>query len=171
MFKDQLGRLSASLIRLAYTRDGRGTQIDTKIVAGFDLWFPRDERQRVLWPSIVRLSLDYFESLQKHAVPLDERALAALAHSALALDIYAWLAQRLHRIDPGKPQFVTWVSLKEQFGPGYGRMRAFRANFNQTLDAVLTQYRAARVEVGGQGMTLRRSPPPVLKGPMLITRR
>src|SRR5512132_480765 len=77
MFKDQLGRLSASLIRLAYTRDGRGTQIDTKIVAGFDLWFPRDERPRVLWPSIVRLSLDYFESLQKHAVPLDERALGA----------------------------------------------------------------------------------------------
>jgi hypothetical protein len=171
MFKDQLGRLSASLIRLAYTRDGRGTQIDTKIVAGFDLWFPRDERQRVLWPSIVRLSLDYFESLQKHAVPLDERALGALAHSALALDIYAWLAQRLHRIDPGRPQFVAWVSLKEQFGPGYARMRAFRANFNQTLDAVLTQYRAARVEVGDQGMTLRRSQPPVLKGPMLISRR
>ena len=134
-------------------------------------WFPKDARQCVLWPSVVQLSRDYFESLQKHAVPLDERALAALAHSALALDVYAWLAQRLHRIDPGKPQFVTWAALKEQFGPGYSRLRAFRADFKQTLDAVLTQYRAARVEVDDRGMTLHRSQPPVLKGPMLISRR
>jgi len=39
-------------------------------------------------------------SRQTHAVPLDERALAGLAHSSLALDIYAWLAQRLHRVPP-----------------------------------------------------------------------
>jgi len=53
-------------------------------------------------------------SLQKHAVPLDERALAGLAHSSLALDTYAWLAQRLHRVPRGKPQLVPWASLKER---------------------------------------------------------
>jgi hypothetical protein len=36
----------------------------------------------VLWPSTLRLSADYFESLTRFAVPLDERAIAALAHSA-----------------------------------------------------------------------------------------
>ena len=46
------------------------------------------------------LSLEYFNSLQEHAVPLNEADLAALAHSALALDLYSWLAQRLHRINP-----------------------------------------------------------------------
>ena len=56
MFKDQLGRLSAALVRLAMMRDGRGFQINTQIVTAFDLWFPKDERQRVLWPSTVRLS-------------------------------------------------------------------------------------------------------------------
>jgi Plasmid encoded RepA protein len=55
---------------------------------------------------VLRLSLDYYESLTRFAVPLDERALAALAHSATALDIYCWLAQRLHRIPAAKPQFV-----------------------------------------------------------------
>ena len=107
-FKDQLGRLSAALVRLAMTRDGRGFQIDTKVVSGFELWFPKDERQRVLWPSYVRLSLDYYESLRKHAIPLDERALGALAHSAMALDTYTWLAQRLCRIRPRRKQFVSW---------------------------------------------------------------
>ena len=68
-----------------------------------------------------RLSHDYFVSLQRHAVPLDERALAALSHSAMALDLYAWLAQRLHRVPKPHRQLVPWVSLQEQFGQGYDR--------------------------------------------------
>ena len=137
------------------------------IVSGFDLWFPKDERQRVLWPSTVRLSLDYFESLQRHAVPLDERAVAALSHSAMALDIYRWLAQRLHRVRPGKPAFIPWTALKDQFGWHYGRMDNFKRVFRQTLDMVLSQYRGARLELDDRGMTLRNSPPPV-KGRMAL---
>jgi hypothetical protein len=167
-FKDQLGRLSAALVRLAMTRDGRSLQVNAQIVTAFDLWFPKDERQRVLWPSTIQLSADYFESLRKHAVPLDERALAALAHSALALDVYTWLAQRLCRID-SKPVFIPWPVLKAQFGPDYTRLRDFRASFKQTLDAVLTQYRGARGELHSWGITLRSSPPPVAKTPVLIT--
>lgn len=161
LFKDQLGRLAASMIRLAAVRNGRAYQVDTKVVSAFDLWFPKDQRQRVLWPSTVRLSLDYFESLQRHAVPLDERAIAALSHSAMALDLYCWLAQRLHRIDPGRPAFVPWAALHAQFGWHYERIRDFRRVFCQTLDSVLTQYRAARVELDQRGMTLRNSSPPV----------
>jgi hypothetical protein len=170
MIKTQLGCLSAATIRLAVTRGPRAFQIDTKVVGAFDLWFPKDQRQRVLWPSTVRLSLDYFESLQRHAVPLDERAVAALSHSAMGLDIYAWLAQRLHRVDPGKPAFVPWNSIKEQFGHQYARMDNFKRVFRHTLDMVLTQYRSARIELDGRGMTLRNSPPPI-KGRVALIRR
>ena len=140
--KDQLSRLSASSVRLGIVRDGRAITVNSQIVTAFDLWFPKDARQRVLWPSIVRLSLDYFESLQRHAVPLDERAIAALSHSAMGLDIYTWLAQRLHRVRPGKPAFVPWAALRDQFGWHYRHMRKFKQVFRQTLDMVLSQYRA-----------------------------
>ena len=170
LIKNQLSCLSASTVRLGIAEGDRAFQIDTKIVGAFDLWFPKDARQRVLWPSTVRLSLDYFESLQRHAVPLDERAVAALSHSAMGLDIYAWLAQRLHRVEHGKPTFVPWTALKEQFGWHYRRMRKFREVFWQTLSTVLTQYRDARVELDGRGMTLRHSPPPV-KGRTVLARR
>jgi hypothetical protein len=50
------------------------------------------------------LSDDYFDSLTRHAVPLNHMAVSALSGSAFALDVYAWLAQRLHRIPPSKPQ-------------------------------------------------------------------
>ncbi len=161
--KDQLAALSAATVRMGISSDERSLQLDTKIVGAFDLWFPRQENQRVLWPSTVRLSLDYFDSLTRHAVPLDERAIAALSHSAMALDVYCWLAQRLHRVPEGRPQFVPWTALFEQFGQNYKQVRFFRRDFLTTLRQVTATYPAARIEADGKGMTLSNSPPPVSK--------
>ena len=161
--KDQLAALSAATVRMGISSDERSLQLDTKIVGAFDLWFPRQENQRVLWPSTVRLSLDYFESLTRHAVPLDERAIAALAHSAMALDVYCWLAQRLHRVPEGRPQFIPWTGLFEQFGQNYAQVRFFRRDFLTTLKQVTSAYPAARFDVDGKGMSLSNSPPPVSK--------
>ena len=138
-------------------------QIKTKVVTAFELWPELDERQRVLWPSTIQLSLEYFNSLQEHAVPLNEADLAALAHSAMALDLYAWLAQRLHRVNPARPAFIPWAALKQQFGPDYGRMDNFKTFFRKTLRQVHTRYKAARIEIDGYGMKLHNSPPPVTK--------
>lgn len=158
--KDQLARLSASSVQLGYVRDGHAVTINSQIVTAFDLWFPKDG-QRVLWPSTVRLSADYFDSLSRHAVPLHDRALMALSGNAMALDVYAWMAQRLHRVDPFKPVLVPWPALQAQFGWHYERLRKFREIFNQTVGLVHGQYRAARIELDDRGMTLRCSPSPV----------
>jgi len=167
--KDQLSRLAASEIRLALSYGENARQVNAHIVGDFDLWLPKDERQRVLWPATVTLDPRYFESLARHAVPLDERAIASLSHSAMALDIYAWLAQRLHRIEPRKPAFIPWTALKSQFGWHYGRIDNFKRIFRSTLDMVLTQYRGARLGLDDRGMTLRNSPPPV-KGRVALIR-
>jgi len=183
--KEQLARLSASSIRLGVVRNGHAVTVNSQIVTAFDIWFPKDDRQRVLWPSTISLSHEYFQSLVNHAVPLDEAHIAALSHSSLGLDIYAWLAQRLHRIPAGKPVRVSWLSLHQQFGQGYDpeRIDKFRQVFRVALKEVLTLYRAARVEEeepkpprlqsqGGhlvwrekpaKGLTLHNSPPPVRK--------
>jgi len=104
---------------------------------------------------------EYFESLQRHAVPLHPHALAALSGSAMALDVYAWLAQRLHRIEWGKPAFIPWAALQVQFGGHYERIRKFREVFSQTVRDVQGQYRAADIELDGKGMTLRHSATPI----------
>jgi hypothetical protein len=161
VMKDQLSRLASAIIRLGVTKENRAFQVNTQIVTAFDLWFPKDEKQRVLWPSTVQLSEEYFQSLTRHAVPLDGRAVAALAHSAMALDIYAWLSQRLWRIPHGKTQFITWKALKEQFGWNYKRMNKFREIFLKALEQVHSQYMAGRFEIDGRGMTLYNSPPPI----------
>lgn len=168
MFKSQLSALAASSITMALDRAESAVQVQTRIVGAFDLWFEKTASQRVLWPATVALSLDYYELLTRHAVPLDERAIAALAKSATALDAYCWLAQRLHRIPLGAPQSVPWAALHEQFGQGYSVLRQFRAFFLKTLRQVHTTYPAARFEVDGQGMQLWNSPPPLLKRMMVV---
>jgi Plasmid encoded RepA protein len=163
LFKDQLARLATAQVRLAVAYNERAArQVQAHLIGEFDLWLPKGPGGRVLWPATVTLDPRYFISLTKHAVPLHEHALAALAHSAMALDLYAWLAQRLHRVDPARPAFVPWTALKEQFGQGYGRLRKFREVFKDILDLVLAQYQDARVKLDDRGMTLRHSPPPVL---------
>ncbi len=159
--KDQLARLAAATVRMGVVEEGRAVQVQTQFVSAFDLWFPKQADQRVLWPSTVRLSEEYFQSLGQHAVPLDHRAVAALASSSMALDVYVWLAQRLHRVPTGKPQFIAWASLHEQFGQGFARIRDFRRRFLQTLHHVESAYPAARLSADDGGLTLSHSPPPV----------
>jgi hypothetical protein len=185
--KAQLARLAAANITFGLVSgDEAGTDAGTgylRVVKDFNVWFPKDERQRVLWPSVIDLSLDYFQSLLAHAVPLNELHIAALSHSGLALDIYAWLAQRLHRVPADKPAFISWAALHGQFGQGYNpaRMDKFRAVFRVALTEVLQVYKAARItqderrpprrvlqggqqvwrERPAQGLTLYNSAPPV----------
>ena len=159
--KDQLTRLASADFRFGMGQDGRSITIKGSVIDGFELWTPKNDNQRVLWPTTVQFSATYFESLMRHAVPLNESAVARLSHSAMALDVYTWLAQRLHRVNPQKPALIPWVSLKQQFGYDYGRMVDFRRVFGRTLKQVKAVYREACFSLDSQGMRLAYSQPPV----------
>jgi hypothetical protein len=166
--KEQLGRLSAADFRIGTTSEDRSITLKGSIVEGFELWTPKDDRQRILWPTRIQFSQRYFESLMKHAVPLNEAAVVHLSHNAMALDIYTWLAQRLHRVDVEKGGvLVPWTGLKEHFGDGYGRMDNFKRVFRFTLSQVKVVYPEAKFAVDDRGMELRHSRPPVGKRRLL----
>lgn len=160
-FKEQLIRLLGCVVRIGYDCGERAIQVNSHILSAFALWEECFDGERFLFPQEIALSADYFESLLAHAVPLDERAIAALAHSAMGLDVYMWLAQRLHRVDPQRAQFIPWTALYAQFGQGFDRIRKFREFFLGILQMVKTQYPAARFKTDKGGMLLACSPPPV----------
>jgi hypothetical protein len=168
-FKQQLAALARAKISMANAAGidtahaSSAAHGDLPIVKFIELWFPKNPNQRVLWPGTLELTKDYFDDLSKHAVPLDQRAIASLSHSAMALDIYAWLTQRLWRVRADRPYKVTWVNLHQQFGYGYKQIRQFRSAFLKTLKDVQTQYPDARLEADGSGLWLKNSPPPVRK--------
>lgn len=161
-FKEQFCRLAASEYNLFFLGASKTLQTNTKIIQTTDLEiFIKKGKKIYSWPSTIELPKIYFESLMAHAVPLDQRAILALSHTAMGLDIYIWLAQRLHRIQFNKPQFLTWVAIKSQFGWNYARMNDFKNAFTKTLRIVHLQYLTAIISFDEKGITLSHSPPPV----------
>ncbi|GAV34667.1 Plasmid encoded RepA protein [Roseomonas sp. TAS13] len=122
-----------------------------------------DERQSSMFSEGVVLSEGFFNSLREHAVPLEERAIRHISHSSMAIDVYCWLAYRLHSIR--RPTPIPWPALHRQFGPSYGALGAFkRAFLSKVLPAALAVYPEAAekgVEVTDKGLILRYTPPPI----------
>lgn len=156
----QMHAMAACRMQLGF----KGRTYNGQPVQQFDAWVSNKEtQQRALWPGLLVLSEDYFSSLIASAVPLDNRALHALKGSALALDVYCWLAHRLHRIE-GKGVTLHWKALREQFAQEYTGPNAdknFKDSFLPALKKVLAVYPQARVKPVTGGLLLIGSPPPI----------
>lgn len=162
MFKEQLNRLAASRMQLMMALDDHAVVLNpAPLIKQFDVWFPEDPRQRLLWPSEVILSGDFFETLKTHALPLDPRGIRALQHSARAIDVYTWLTARLPRVKKPGGETVSWRALRTQFGPDIGDYRNFRRQMLVALRQALAVYPRARVEQIEGGLLLKRSEPPI----------
>ena len=135
----------------------------TAISAG---WAGSD-RQGSLFVETARLSESFFEQLSKHPVPLEEAAIRAVNNNSMALDLYAWLAYRLHALPGIRP--VTWTALRGQFGAGFARMRDFQQTFSVNLRLARAVYPDAKVDAGRDGLILHPSKPPV--APKLVAVR
>ncbi len=156
----QMHALAACRLQLGF----KGRTYNGQPVKQFDAWLAnRDTQQRALWPGVMVLSEEYFTSLMDSAVPLDNRALLALKGSALALDVYAWLAHRLHRIE-GRGVVLHWKSLREQFAQEYKGKdpdKDFKKEFVPALKKVMAVYPQAKVKPVKGGVMLLGSPPPI----------
>lgn len=162
--KNQLTALSACSITLGFATANTAITYDGKPISKFEAWIGHDEEgQRALWPGQIVLSHEYYATLIEHSVPLDLRAMNVLAKSALAMDIYAMLADRLHRIK-GRPITLHWKSLWEQFGQEYTgptAVKNFKKKFLSALKSVMAVYPTAKVKQVPGGIMLHSSPPPV----------
>ena len=163
MFKKQMEALAACRMTLGLSLPDRDVTINTQPISRFEAWLVNHGPERPFWPGVLDLSQEFFDTLLDHAVPLDHRALAALKHSALALDIYTWLAHRLCRIKKDSGVMLSWGNLKEQFGQEYKDTRNFKKEFREILRQVYAVYPAAKIEQMPCGFILKPSPPPVRK--------
>ncbi len=158
--RTQMHALAACRLQLGF----RGRTYNGQPVEQFDAWLRNeDSGQQSLWPGLLVLSEGYYNGLLESAVPLDNRALSALKGSALALDIYTWLAHRLHRIE-GRPVLLFWANLRDQFAQEYKGKdpdKDFKKKFLPALKDVLAVYPAAKVQQVKGGILLYSSPPPV----------
>ena len=163
-FKNQLQALAACSMVLGLTLEGRPHTFNGRPIKHFEAWIGQNHNgQKSLWPRAIAFSDEYFNSLSERAVPLDMRAFTSLKGSALSMDVYCWLVQRLHRIN-GRPVLLHWANLREQFGQEYtGKdpARDFKKSFVKALRQALAVYPLAKVKTVKGGVLLMASHPPI----------
>jgi len=120
-----------------------------------------DDAQLSLWREVVRLDEQFFASLIDHPMPVREAAIRQLGNRSMAIDVYIWLAYRLHNLVNPTP--ITWKALYDQFGGGFSELRYFKRSFADPLALALAAYPEAKVTIEDTGLTLYPSPPPVPK--------
>ncbi len=162
--RKQMEALAACRLTLGMHAEGRVVTVDAKPIKRFEAWLQpssRDSGQQTLWPGVMELSEEFFSTLAEHAVPLDYRALSALKHSSLALDIYTWLAHRLCRITSEKGVRLSWENLREQFGQEYGTSKDFKKKYRNAFRQVRAVYPDARIDEVAGGLVLHYSKAPL----------
>jgi hypothetical protein len=118
-----------------------------------------DSRQESLFEDRVLLDIEFFEQLRRHPVPLRDAAIQQLKDSSTALDVYVWLAYRLHHLERRTP--ISWRDMFEQFGGAYRHMWAWKPRFITSLGEAVAAYPEAMVDVEDSHVMLHPSPPPI----------
>lgn len=155
---DQLERLCRCAIDFKFGNDREAGIVNERLVEAFHYTTTEDPRTRRQTRMIERvvLSEDFYHELRRHPIPVDRAAIKDIQSSPRAIDIYLWLAFRLHALQA--ETVVSWSALWRQFGREK-KLKAFRSEFKEPL--ALAAYRAARVTVVDKGLLLAPSPAPI----------
>jgi hypothetical protein len=168
--KEQANRISACNLTFIWDRGGKKSEFakDTIVRGGIQLYDNDDDQQLRLWVDTVRLSDSFFQALRDHPVPVWEPAIKLISNKSMAIDLYIWLAYRLHILN--QPTSITWPALHGQFGAGYKNVFQFKPRFLEAMKAALAVYPDARVSVEDVGVVLHPSRPPVPERQFVLLR-
>jgi Plasmid encoded RepA protein len=157
---EQAHRISACRLTFLTELDGAELRQNGAFVQNaISLSGLQDSRQPTLWQDCVRLDDGFWRSLKSHPVPIREEAIKAIGGRSLAIDVYVWLAYRLHSLT--RPTSVSWAAVHAQFGAGFKAVRQIKPTFKEGLTLALAVYPEARVDVEDSGLLLHPSPPAV----------
>jgi hypothetical protein len=158
--RDQAERISRC--RLSFQiKQGNRTGLMNQHILDTSMFIEDEKAQGGLFVETASLSQSFFDELKKHPVPVEEAAVRQIANNSLALDVYCWLAYRLHSLNAPIP--VSWKALHAQFGRSVARLDHFKDHFRTVLALATSVYPDANVEEAdsGAGVILRPSKPPV----------
>ena len=170
--REQATRISACSLKFFWEDDARGSEgWSAGRIVDSGLSFhavSEDEGQESLWDDRVQLDDTFFQALRRHPVPLLEAAVRQLRDRSLSLDLYVWMAWRLHTLERSTP--ISWPALFGQFGDGYTHLRHFKPRFTDAVSATLAAYPEARVDIRDEGIVLNPSDPPIAKRQQRLSR-
>ncbi len=165
MVNDQARRISSCRLTFFTDQSGReimrhGGFVDGSIslaISSADV----EDAQGSLWQERVLLDERFYQALLAHPVPVSEAGLRAIGPRSMVIDVYIWLAYRLHALKGDMS--VSWAALYSQFGSGFSLLRKFRSHFVECLLLAMAAYPDASVSIEDTGLVLHPSRPAVAK--------
>ena len=162
-FKEQLNALAACTIRIsAWTGEPRTMKTFVPLEE-VDLWLSNNPDQRSLWPSTVAFSQPMYESLQRHALPVNlkpSRLSQAPRASLTSITGWAGASTKIHAL------LLSWEALATQFGEGFTRPRAFRAQMALEVAHLKEVFPKLPLSLDERGMRIEPAAPEVLALPI-----
>jgi len=158
---DQIERLATCTISFQFGSDQRAVVVNERIVEAYSYvggMDPRTKRHARMIEKVV-LSEAFYRELRRHPVLVDRAALTDIQNSPRAIDLYLWLAFRLHALKDETS--VSWTALWRQFGSEFKTLKSFRAEFQEPFALAMAAYRQAKVRITDRGLLLAPSPPPI----------
>lgn len=161
MVSEQARRISGCRLTFYADKGSKEVMRHGGFVDGAISLYGSMEDQPSLWQERVLLNEEFYRALREHPVPVSEAALRAIGPRSMVIDVYIWLAYRLHVLR--KDIEVSWPAIYGQFGQSYARLRDFRRDFAQALELAVAAYPEARVGLGERGVILRPSRPAIAR--------
>lgn len=163
-FKQQINALAACSMKIGVWDGERAKTVNTQPFSSIDVWFPTTPDQRMLWPSTVTFSQDFYQTLTKHALPVNMHAVRAFAGSPRKLDMLFWLGYRLNSLTAKAS--ISWESLREQWGEGYARLDNFKRDFAGDIKELKEVFPKLPVSLNEVGITIQPGSSEVLAIPI-----
>lgn len=162
-FKTQLNALFACHMEISAWDGHKSTTVKTEPFDSVEVFFSENPEQRSLWASKIRFSDKMYAGLQKHAIPMDTRALRAFQGSARKLDLLYWIGYRLHSIRA--PLTIGHKALMQQFGEGYARQIDFTRAIARDIAQIQEVFPKLPIKLTETGLQLHNADPSVLMLP------
>ena len=155
-FKEQLNRLAACSMQIGlWDGEGQASTLNVPPFRQLELWRRGDDG--LVWQRTVSFHQDFYDSLIRHALPVDIRAARAFSGSARKLDLLFWTGYRLRALQ--RPLRLTWDNLHRQFGAENASLRSFRQAFKADLAGLLEVFPRLRIDLDEGGMLLHPADP------------
>ncbi len=168
-FKTQVNALAACHMRIGLWDGQRSKIVNTQPFSSIDVWFSSSADQKMMWPSTITFSHEFFSMLVSHALPVNVEAVKVFAGSLRKLDLLFWIGYRLHSLQ--EPLRISWDALKEQWGQGYNRTRNFKRGFADEIAQIKEVFPKLPLDVSEEGCTIKPAVPMVLAIPARRTVR
>lgn len=137
------------------------TTTKANIAEELSFWIDKQPDQRSFWRPEMVLDQRFFEAISERRVPVDMGHLVQLQRSPRRMDLYCWLSYRTPLIGRDKTIKIRLEHLQPIFAPEITTAKNFRAKLVGDLKAIASIYPDFKIEVVGDMLTLRKSPPPI----------